>query len=46
MGKKPGESFDLPVGDGSVETATVKEIKALSDDIRNWMASGEASMDA
>jgi transcription elongation GreA/GreB family factor len=38
MGKKPGESFELPTGDGSVETALVKEIRALSDDIRAWMS--------
>jgi transcription elongation GreA/GreB family factor len=41
MGKKPGESFELPVGDGSVETALVKEIRALSDDVRRWMSLGE-----
>lgn len=44
MGKKPGENFELPTADGGVETAVIKELKPLSDDIRRWMAlpEGEA----
>ena len=37
MGKKVGETFELPDEDGNVGFATVKEIRALSDDIREWM---------
>ncbi len=37
MGKKVGESFELPDADGNVGYATVKEIRPLSDDIRAWM---------
>jgi transcription elongation GreA/GreB family factor len=37
MGKKVGDSFELPDVDGGVSFASVKEIKALSDDIIQWM---------
>ena len=37
MGKKVGDAFELPDADGNVAFATIKEIKPLSDDIRNWM---------
>ena len=37
MGKKVGESFELPGVDGDVSFATVKEIRPLSDEIREWM---------
>ena len=37
LGKKPGDSFELPDGEGKVSFATVKEIKPLSDEIREWM---------
>ena len=37
MGKKVGDDFELPVADGSVVFATVKEIRPLSDDVREWM---------
>ena len=37
LGKKPGDSFELPDGEGSVSFATVKEIRPLSDEIREWM---------
>ena len=37
LGKKPGDSFELPDGEGNVSFATVKEIKPLSDEIREWM---------
>ncbi len=37
MGKKPGDSFELPDAEGGVSFATVKEIKALSADIVEWM---------
>ncbi len=37
IGKKPGDSFELPDADGGVNTATLVEIRPLSDEIRNWM---------
>ena len=37
LGKKVGESFELPGEDGRVDFATVKEIRPLSDGIREWM---------
>ena len=37
LGKKPGDTFELPDGEGNVSFATVKEIKPLSDEIREWM---------
>ena len=37
MGKKVGDTFELPDADGNVGFATVKEIRALTDDIRAWM---------
>ena len=37
LGKKVGDSFELPDADGNVAFATIKEIRALSDDIREWM---------
>ena len=37
MGKKVGEDFELPDADGNLAFATVKEIKPLSDKIREWM---------
>jgi transcription elongation GreA/GreB family factor len=37
MGKKVGETFELPKVDGTVGTGTVKEIVPLTDDIRKWM---------
>ena len=37
MGKKVGEDFELPDADGNLAFATVKEIKPLSDEIREWM---------
>jgi len=37
MGKKVGEDFELPDAEGSVSFATVREIRPLSDEIRNWM---------
>ena len=37
MGKKPGDSFELPDADGNIGFATVKEILPLSDEIRKWM---------
>ena len=32
-----GDDFELPDADGNLTFATVKEIKPLSDDIREWM---------
>ena len=37
LGKKVGDDFELPDADGNVSFATVKEIKPLSDEIREWM---------
>ena len=37
LGKKVGDDFELPDADGNLTFATVKEIKPLSDDIREWM---------
>ena len=36
LGKKVGDQFELP-GEGEVTFGKIKEIKALSDDIREWM---------
>ena len=37
MGKKPGDGFELPDEDGNLAFATVREIRPLSDDVREWM---------
>ena len=37
LGKKPGDSFELPGPDGSTSAATVTEIRPLTDDIKAWM---------
>ena len=37
MGKKVGDSFELPDAEGNVSFATIKEIRPLGDDIREWM---------
>ena len=37
LGKKVGDDFELPDAEGNVAFATVKEIKPLSDEIREWM---------
>ena len=37
MGKKVGDSFELPDADGNLAFATVKEIRALDASIREWM---------
>ena len=37
LGKKVGDDFELPDEDGNLTFATVKEIRPLSDDIREWM---------
>ena len=37
IGKKPGDQFELPDAEGGVKTATVVEIRPLSDEIRSWM---------
>ena len=37
MGKKAGDSFELPDAEGKVDFATVKEIRALSDETKAWM---------
>ena len=37
LGKKVGDQFELPGAEGTVKLATVKEIRALSEDVREWM---------
>ena len=37
MGKKPGDTFELPDEEGNVRYATVKDIRPLSGEIREWM---------
>jgi len=37
LGKKPGDTFDLPDAEGNVSTATIKAIAPLSDDLRAWV---------
>ena len=37
MGKKVGEDFELPDAEGNLAFATVKEIRPLSAEIREWM---------
>ena len=37
MGKRVGDDFELPDADGNLTFATVKEIRALSEDVREWM---------
>jgi len=37
MGKKVGNDFELPDVDGNLTFATIKEIRPLTDDIREWM---------
>ena len=37
LGKKAGESFDLPDVDGNVTTATIMAVEPLSDDLREWI---------
>ena len=37
MGKKVGENFELPTGEGETVFARVKEIRPLPGDVRDWM---------
>ena len=37
LGKKAGETFDLPDADGNVTTATIIAVEPLSDDLREWV---------
>ena len=38
LGKKAGDSFELPTGEDGVSTfATIREIRALSEELREWM---------
>ena len=37
LGKKVGDNFELPGAEGATAFATVKEIRPLSDEIREWM---------
>ena len=37
LGKKAGETFDLPDADGNVTTATITAVEPLSDELREWV---------
>ena len=37
LGKKAGETFDLPDADGNVTTATIIAVEPLSDELREWV---------
>ncbi len=37
LGKKAGDQFEMPSVDGPVSFGTVKEIKPLTDSVREWM---------
>ena len=37
LGKKPGDTFDLPDAEGNVSAATIKSIAPLSDELRAWV---------
>ena len=37
LGKKQGDQFELPGAEGAVVFASIKEIKPLTDEIREWM---------
>ena len=37
MGKRPGDTFELPDAEGGVSFATVREIKPLPAEVREWM---------
>ena len=37
LGKKVGDDFELPDAEGGLSFATVKEIRPLTDEIREWM---------
>ena len=37
LGKKVGDSFELPAEDGAVKFAVIKGILPLPDDVREWM---------
>ena len=37
LGKKPGDTFDLPDSEGNVSVATIKTVAPLSDELRTWV---------
>ena len=37
LGKKAGDTFDLPDADGNVTTATITAVEPLSDELREWV---------
>lgn len=37
LGKKPGDGFEMPDADGNLMFATIKEIRPLPAEIRQWM---------
>ena len=37
MGRKVGDAFELPDAEGNLASATIKEIRPVSDAVREWM---------
>ncbi len=37
IGRKAGDTFDLPDADGNVTTATITAVEPLSDELREWV---------
>ena len=37
LGKKAGDTFDLPDAEGNVSVATIKAVSALTDELRTWV---------
>ena len=37
LGKKVGDSFELPDAEGGISFAEIREIRPLGDDVREWM---------
>ena len=44
LGKKAGDTFDLPDAEGRVSTATIKAVSALTDEMRTWLAETPAAV--
>ena len=44
LGKKAGDTFDLPDAEGRVSTATIKAVSALTDEMRAWLAETPAAV--
>ncbi len=39
LGKKAGDTFELPAADGSVSVGTIEGVAAITDEIREWIKS-------